>query len=719
MALDRTAGYDMLVQVSEAEINNQLATAFLAGLLFPGSMSVPISSGGVTGTADINLNTPVADLDRPRPQMGITLPFSGSQLDITAPVPLTVAPLGGTIVIVDAVAMVTQGTNQLAVMDFASTAPSVTVTFDASSAALLAPLLAVAGLTLAQAQNMMAGVVLTQLQTSVGQLALTPPIPVIDDTDPTTIFDIDVTTVNDTSTLDRDCLAFGVKMANDSGGNINGVTQSFIPAGSTSMVMMSNFWLLAKVMRPRVATALGIPLNALDTPLRLNRSVPAPGGQGTLTNLSARVDGNRIRVDGRATDSGTGWDAESNFTFFIDIALSGGAITVNASTPSVDTDVDLEWWVWLVSLGLGAVFGGIVGAIVAAIVLAVVEAVAEGIANNLVSSGIGGALGGLGSIPLGPIGGGLTMTSLVLDDLELRGSIIRSVSVPVKNHGEHESAGPFALDLDSGQVGSVVLPASDLVWNPTGGLSANGAAGLSVTGAHYGSLTPIMLSQMPLTGTLIAAALVPFSIDLPFFGLTDSVVFGVRTGEGRLAKCRAWRSLLVGGTFHLEWTTYDNPIPQLDIASRWSITERGDETEYITRDCSYCRSTPVARCGVFEAWPRLMTFPVDYEWCLCGTVLEEGEGVVNSRHGPLAYRLNGRRLVVQSELGQEIDCELCVSAIDARGHELFTCTRLSQPGVATKCRKCTPRTGYVVEMVAARSELAAWRPIPTGVQSVT
>ena len=32
MALDRTSGFDMLVQVSETEINNQLAAAFLAAV---------------------------------------------------------------------------------------------------------------------------------------------------------------------------------------------------------------------------------------------------------------------------------------------------------------------------------------------------------------------------------------------------------------------------------------------------------------------------------------------------------------------------------------------------------------------------------------------------------------------------------------------------------------------------------------------------------------
>lgn len=712
MALDRTSGFDMLVQVSETEINNQLATAFLAGTIIPTSMIVPVNTGGIVGTASINFNTPIADLDRPRPSMGLTLPFTNSDLSITSPLPIDLSPLGGTIVIVDTIEVIVQGTNQLATMDFNNGAPTVNVAFDAPSQAILAPVLAATGMTLAQAQNLMAGVVLTQLQTSIGRVDLTPAIPVVDDTDPTTVFDIDVTTVNDVTAADRDCLSFGVRMSNDSGGNINGVTQSFIPAGSNSLVMMSNFWLLARVMRPRVATALGTTVTNFDTPLRLNTNIPAPGGQGTLTRLEARVEGNRIRVDGRATDSGTGWSAVATFNFFIDISLAAGSITVTATTPSVDTDVDLEWWVWLASLGLGGLFFGIAGVVVAAIVLAIVEAVAEGIVDNLISGGISGALGSIPAIPLGPIGGGLTLTSIVLDDLELRCSIIRSVSVPVKNQGSHTSLAGFSVDIDDGTITAGLSQEIDLVWDPARGISANGSAGLRITGAPYTSLSPVQVSRMSLSGTQIPLSLIPtaFPSSFPFFG-HDEVVFGVRTSEGRYAKARAWRSIFTG-ELQLDWLTWATPVPSLDIAARWSVMERGEVTEYITPNCSFCRSNPVSWCGVFEAWPRLVPFPIDYQWCLCGTVIDEGQGELSTGHGPLAYKLTDRRLYIQTEMGQSIDCELCVSAIDARGSELFTCIRLLKSGIETRCRKCNPKDKRVkYQVLPVREDLSRWRPM--------
>nr|WP_281720583.1 hypothetical protein [Nitrosomonas nitrosa] len=714
MALDRTSGFDMLVQISESEINDQLETLFLMGGLIPPSMVLPVNTGPVQGTANIIFNTPVADLDRPRPRMGLTLPFANSEFVVTSPVALTLSPLGGRIEIVDALDVIVQGSSQIVALDFNSGAPTVTVTFNADSVAILTPVLTAAGLTLAAVQNLVAGTVLTQLQSGSGRIDLTPPIPVVDDTDPTTIFDIDVTTINDTSVADRDCVAFGVRMASDSGGNINLVTTNFIPAGSQSLVMMSNFWLLARVMRPRVASALGRSETDFDTPLRLNRNIPAPGGQGTLTRLEARVEGNRIRVDGRATASDTGWSAVADFTFFIDIALSGGSITVTATTPTVNTDVDLEWWVWLLSLGLGALFGGIIGVIVAAIVLAVVEAVAEGIVNNLISGGIGGALGGIPSIPLGPIGSGLSLDAVILDDLELRSAITRSLTVPVKAQGAHTSLVGFSVDLDTGVVSAGESSVSDLTWRPSNSLRAAGPARLTTTGASYGSLTPVKVSRMPLNGALISAGAIPASFPPSFpFVSHSALVFGMRTAEGRFAKVKAWYDVTTGGALHLDWVTWDTPVPELAIRSHWSVIERGEVTESITPDCQFCKSAPVRWCGLFEAVPKLMPFPIDSQWCLCGTVIAEGEGQVHTSSGPLDYQLKGRRLIVRSQtLGEDIHCQLCISAIDARGFEHYKCIRLDQPGIEKICRKCVPtKAHYEVALVATKQELAHWRPL--------
>ena len=323
-----------------------------------------------------------------------------------------------------------------------------------------------------------------------------------------------------------------------------------------------------------------------------------------------------------------------------------------------------------------------------------------------------GSLGSIPSIPLGPIGGGLTLTSVILDDLELRCAITRSLAVPVKTQGSYASLNGFSVDIDTGTISVAETQSSDLTWRPNQALHAAGPAGLTITGTSYGgALTPVQVSRMPLTNKLIAAGSIPLALppSIPFVS-HPSIVFGMRTSSGRLAKVKAWRDVLAAGTLHLNWVTDHTPVPRLDLTARWTVIERGEVTEYITPDCSYCGGAPVRWCGLFEAVPKLMPFPIDYEWCLCGTVIAEGEGKISSAGGSLSYKLKGRRLMIQTEtLGQNIDCQLCVSAIDGRGQEQFTCIQLSQSGTEKRCKKCTPADRhYEIAVLPAKPEYATW-----------
>jgi hypothetical protein len=120
--------------------------------------------------------------------------------------------------------------------------------------------------------------------------------------------------------------------------------------------------------------------------------------------------------------------------------------------------------------------------------------------------------------------------------------------------------------------------------------------------------------------------------------------------------------------------------PCLVVGYRRSVAviERADSTEYITPDRKDCRSTRVRWCGAFEAWPKLMAFPIDYQWCMCSHVLN--------------------------------DCELCVSAIDNRETELFTCVQVSHTGLEQGCHKRAP-SRFKIDVLESATELRAWRPL--------
>ena len=208
----------------------------------------------------------------------------------------------------------------------------------------------------------------------------------------------------------------------------------------------------------------------------------------------------------------------------------------------MDTDVDLEWWVWLAGLALGGLFGGIIGVIVAAIVLAITESVLDGVANSLISSGISGSLGSFASIPLGPIGSGLSMSAIVLDDLELRGSIVRMPGVPVRNQGGRYDV----VDADVRPRRGIDRTDRPAGHRPRVGPGERavrqGCGRLTVTGQSFGALTPLQISSFPMGGLSVPLAMIPAKLELPFLTVGGEVVLGMRTGRD------GWPRRAPGGT---------------------------------------------------------------------------------------------------------------------------------------------------------------------------
>jgi hypothetical protein len=710
MALDLTSGFDMLVQLSESELNTQLSAAFESGsssVPIPHSLNRPFNILGASGNMIFNFVTPIVDLDQPPPNIRLRLPFINSQLEVTSPLAFTLSPLGGEIIIIDAIEMFRSGGTQQPVLNFTSdgASSSIAISFDTTSLALITPILPALGLTINQVESILADQVKSTLANDIRRLPLTPAIPVVDDDDPLTPFNIEVTTINDTSAADRDALVFGIQFGAASSGNINAVINNFIPDGQNSLVMMSNNWLLSQLIRPRMASGLGINIAMFDTPCHLNGSVPAPGGTGTLTNLDAFIEGNRIRVNGRATVSGTGWSGVATFTFFIDIAIVGGQMVITNTAPEINTSISLEWWVWLTTLGIGALLGGVIGGIVAIIVVEVIKSIVESVANNILGSRLTDSLPTIPPIPLGPIGAGLAMSSVVLDDLELRGSIIRSLSIPIKNTGKYETFGSFSLDLETGAIynENSSMAGIDLSWNPTTGLTFKHNAACTITGYTYGSLTPTQIRTMSLNSTIIQRDLIPIHGKIIFIEFGSEMVLGVRTNQGRLAKIKLWIDPFRGNILDMEWVTYDTPIPTLDIALMWSVKELGKSLPpRITgsgEGIMICSDTEASFNCRIEAWPKLMAFPINYQWCIDGTILKEGDGVVKTSKGDLKYLLKGRFLKIESGMNQIVKSELCVSAIDHNNLELFTCVQLEHSGLQTSCqeKRFIPEPTYIFD----------------------
>jgi hypothetical protein len=165
---------------------------------------------------------------------------------------------------------------------------------------------------------------------------------------------------------------------------------------------------------------------------------------------------------------------------------------------------------------------------------------------------------------------------------------------------------------------------------------------------------------------------------------TDILVFAVRTSQARFAKCAAWRD--PADFLHFRYTTYDRPTPSLLIGGEWEVISEqkiGEGTEtYVfrgmIREAKYEIFAREQR-GDFEALPRLMAYPIDFEWCLAGNILT-GNGSVQIHNTRVRYSVDGDQCTLWTDRGNDLKAQLCVSAIDVRGLELFTCILIDFSG---------------------------------------
>jgi|GEM_PF-5067803 len=129
------------------------------------------------------------------------------------------------------------------------------------------------------------------------------------------------------------------------------------------------------------------------------------------------------------------------------------------------------------------------------------------------------------------------------------------------------------------------------------------------------------------------------------------------------------------GQVNLLDTIYEWPEPHLEIIGNWVAGDGefgGGSGRTVTAGVwANCFSHYLQHIGDFRAMPvGAVIYPVDYAWCLGGHTLT-GSGTLHLDDTSISYESHGDRLSLNVELGGSLDSELCVSAIDARGTELF------------------------------------------------
>ncbi|MFI9536842.1 hypothetical protein ACIG56_26780 [Nocardia fusca] len=718
-----TGGFDMLVQISEAALNKQIASGFLTGEVFQPAQRFDFDRSGVKGSVFVNFRTPVAEVGEEPPQLQVRIEFSHSQLEITEPAVLarTLPNIGGTVQLTADLSVSQAGPTYSVGLDFKSGSPEVEVRFDDSTRDQF-PSDGIAG----QAQTLMEEAVLAELRRrSRGRLDF---FDIEVGTEQNPIADIEVTTVNhepdDRSFPSRDCVCLAMRMqksvgGNETGGRIGRITKSLLRGTHSEggvVAVIANDWLF-RSMRQRAMTELKAPESSFaEDGFSFRGSVPAPGGRGKLRRLNAEIEDGRIRVSGRVTDSGTGWQLTSDFATYLSFELVDGTVQVQATKPIVHTDVDYDAWLWLLMTVGGGIFFGLGGAVAGSVALMFAEEVSGREVDAEAAAAFAGFDSGVGGISLGPLAAFLTVEEIELDDVVVRGRPRITLPNLTRNTGTHTGSAGFTLDLDSGTIATTTRPATDLIWDPEEGISTHGAAGLSIFPGSFNDLDLYTISTLPLNDHAISLAEIPISIlDFSTLGAAyfNPLTFGVQTTDGRYAAVQV--VAFQGQPLQLAWRTYDHPIPELGIAAAWSVLDEGPP---IQTNIPGCNDFEVRWGATFKARPKLMAGPIDYQWCLCGTVLDTERGTLKTVHGNIEYLLDDDRLSIATEnLGQAIECELCVSAVDARDQELFTCIKLSR-GLDRRCEPIpSPRSisPTLVLKPFPGPEPMPWRPLKTAV----
>lgn len=372
----------------------------------------------------------------------------------------------------------------------------------------------------------------------------------------------------------------------------------------------------------------------------------------------------------------------------------------------------------------GAIVGGLIGALLSGIVIGVLHAIA-GATDAAVRAALGTLAGTLEALQLLPADltdtfGVLTLIGdPVIDDLTLRGQVVLPDSTPTRAQSANQiiQVGEM-FNLDSGALepryagtGLADLDA-DLSWEVESGgrfgayvdhlelagggvasagerriggsigsflfrgpsIHARGSARLvALPGRSFWGLTESDLKELPYpdTATSIGNFFVPRSDSaLP----AQTMVFGVRTTEGRYAKCAAWKDS--AGRLHLRYRTYATRLP-LELVARWT-TRRGAEVgSGVERGVGMYVEYEVSRRGVFRAEPRTLQGRSTYRWLWNGREIT-GSGTLPD--GTTTYDIVGNSCTLETQMATALAGELCVTATDATGFRVTACRALDLAG---------------------------------------
>ncbi|HUK51289.1 MAG TPA: hypothetical protein VLV18_09645 [Terriglobales bacterium] len=418
-------------------------------------------------------------------------------------------------------------------------------------------------------------------------LALIPllPVPVNrSSTSATDIVSADSRIIDDHSPSNLDGSALLLTFGGGTPGNRNGFTQSFVPVGETGAIGVNFDW-LCRIIRPKLADALGVPKDAFSPPCRLNRSVSLPGDHDPkLDALELTLENGAIHVTAAVSASDTGWSATATVGGRISMSVDSGQLKITSNIDDPNIDVSLDWWVWLASAVVGAIVGGIIagviGAIIGAILAPLITWLAEHLLNGLINdiaNRVADALRALNlNVDVSAIGLNIIFQEVHIDDVVIGARVTVTDNSPVRSMGIITVNNGQWVDLDNGCVGDSNLPGADLAWDGTRparkirtlccsrmartGHVAFDMCRFELYGLRYNRPEAIPEGEF---GTLITFPQI-FGIPLaPDIFIPNLLVYAVETNEQRYSVIQVME--VTKDHVKLAYKTYEKAMPRVQI----------------------------------------------------------------------------------------------------------------------------------------------------------
>lgn len=421
MAQSQTSGYDVLVQLSEQELNDQLEANF-APIPFASAI-LPIS-----GTLEFRHLELDVDPNFPAPPVnnGIQLIFDALVSGNTNTVTVQVSAVLG----IEAAG--TQRTLGFYTYDQSPIVPG--------NPNLMIPIVKVLS---PPGFNFLAPIIRDTIKDKF--YAFGAPINMPPSSDPLTPTDMHVKVIDDPNPSGIDCVTLMLNTEGTTGGNPAGVT-TYLGQGQPNgaVVTLSNQLVVERLIRPRLQAA--IPGSTFNPPCDLASPVPISiwtrekkTKRGRiiysititiyLQTMSVFVDGDHLRVVGTFGGSGNGWSIDASFSASLFIEVQDGVLQVVQRDLELNPNFNFAPWVWVVSALTGGALSVVITAAAQSAINAALDAVAAGIVDF--ASKLPPYITTLPTIPLGPSGGQLTITDVLLDDLTIRGPVTRVPAGPV------------------------------------------------------------------------------------------------------------------------------------------------------------------------------------------------------------------------------------------------------------------------------------------------